>query len=291
MTLSILIPTYNYDCSHLVSALLAQLTEDCEIVVGDDCSTDKEISNRLSATLRQMGDGRLRLIRHERNLGSAGIRNLLCREAHGKWLLYIDGDAIIEDDRFVERYLKECDKTVVCGTVRHPDSMPSAQQSLRWRYEKRLEQRFSANEANKQPYSHFRTFHFLIPRNIMLDVPFNESIKSSGYEDLLFGKELAERGVRVRHIDITAVNGDIETNEVFLQKTERHMRTLHQLQSEIGTYSTLLNFHARLSACHLLWGVRWVYRFTKPVIRRNLLGSNPSIKLFQFYKLAEFCTI
>ena len=36
MNLSILIPSYNWDCTELVNDLLAQLPEDAEIIVGND---------------------------------------------------------------------------------------------------------------------------------------------------------------------------------------------------------------------------------------------------------------
>ena len=82
MKLSILIPTYNYDCSHLVLQLLEQQPKEAEIIIGDDCSTKpiKEISG-------------CRIFRPEHNLGRAAIRNALAREAKGEWLLFIDADA------------------------------------------------------------------------------------------------------------------------------------------------------------------------------------------------------
>ena len=284
MKLSILIPTYNFDCSGLVATLAAQLPDDCEVVVGDDCSTEEGVRNRLQGLQGE----HVRLIRPERNLGSAGMRNMLCREAKGEYLLFVDCDAIVEDGNFVARYLAECDGSVVCGTVKHPDKLPSPRQSLRWRYEKAMEARFTAEEANKSSYQHFRTFHFLVPRSVMLAVPFNEAVKSSGYEDLLFGKQLANMGIPVRHTEIAATNGDIETNDVFLQKTERHMRTLYQMRQEIGAYSTLLTFRSRLERHHLSRPLRFLFHISRPLLRWNLQGAHPSVRLFQFYKLGYF---
>ena len=82
MKLSILIPTYNYDCSHLVLQLLEQLPEDAEIIVGDDCSAE---AIQLTTT-----DERVHIYRPEHNLGRASIRNRLAKEAKGEWLLFID---------------------------------------------------------------------------------------------------------------------------------------------------------------------------------------------------------
>lgn len=280
--LSILIPTYNYDCTQLAHSLLAQLPEKAEIIVGDDCSPDSYVKSQLEIL---DGEERIKLIRSKKNLGSAGMRNLLCKEAEGDYLLFIDCDAVIEDARFIEKYIKEMDGAVVCGTVRHPDTLPSPSQSLRWRYEKSAERRFTAKACNQNPYQHFRTFHFLIPRNIMQQIPFNEEIVHSGYEDLLFGKRLEQEHIPVRHSEINATNGDIEDNKTFLRKTEGHIKTLVQLRKDLTDYSTLLYIYNRIKKFHLLWALRWLFMICKNGIKNNLQSERPCIKLFQFYKL------
>lgn len=286
--LSILIPTYNYDCTELVRTLIRQLPEKAEILVGDDCSTEQDIQESLAelATLPAV-----RVIRPATNLGSAGMRNLLAQEAHGEYLLYIDSDAIVEDERFIGKYLQEADGTVVCGTIRHPDRLPSPRQSLRWKYEKQYERDSQSQRHTASPYQHFRTSHFLIPKKVMLQVPFDEEIKRSGYEDLLFGKRLKEKGIRVKVADIHAMNGDIETNEVYLRKTEGHMQTLLQMKKELEGYSTLLNIYAGIKRIHLLPIVTALFRLTRGWLRHNLLGTNPSMHAFQFYKLGYFALL
>lgn len=285
--LSILIPTYNYDCTQLVKTLLQQLPKEAEILVGDDKSTDQKIVEQLDALGRVPN---VRLIRPSSNMGRAGIRNMLCKEAYGDCLLYIDSDAIVEDEHFIEKYLSEKDGGVVRGFICHPDLLPSPQQSLRWKYEKQYERRMVMSQTNS-PYQHFRTSHFLIPRHIMQKVPFDEQITRSGYEDLLFGKQLEEIGISMKVADIYVTNGDIETNEVYLKKTEEHMHTLLQLQTELKGYSTLLYIYARIEKLNLLWLLKGIYRCTKPLIRRNLLSGSPSIRLFQMYKLGYFALL
>lgn len=290
--LSVLIPTYNFDCTQLVQTLQAQLPEGAEIVVGDDCSTDEKVSaamDRLSAD--EPKGTNIRIIKPHKNLGSAGMRNLLCHKAKGDYLLYIDCDAIINDSHFIEKYMKGMNGDVVCGTVIHPDAPPSPKQTLRWKYEKSLEAKYAANKRNEKPYQHFRTFHFMIRKEDMLRVPFDENIKRSGYEDLLFGKRLQEANINVRHTDICAVNGDIESNETFLRKTKGHIQTLLQLQDELKGYSTLLAVDTRLRKWHAAWIVRILFRISKPLLEVNLLSNHPSTKLFQFYKLGLFYTI
>lgn len=286
--LSILIPTYNFDCTKLVETLVKQLPEDTEIVVGDDMSTKPEIRSKLDSLTCIP---KVRLIRPNKNLGSAGMRNLLCKEAKGDYLLYIDSDAIVYDNEFVGKYLQQKSNSVICGTIKHDLEKPEPNKMLRWKYEIASAHSYTVEKRNQNPYCHFRTSHFLIPKHIMLSVPFNESIKHSGYEDLLFGKELKEHGVNVLHVNIDAINGDIEDNDVFLKKTEGHMETLFQLQKELADYSTLLSKYRKIKSYHFQGIIKIVFKLTKKLLCRNLLGKNPSIKLFQFYKLGYYATI
>lgn len=284
--LSVLIPSYNYDCRPLLQTLMPQMPEEAEIIVGDDYSTDAA----LVASVRDFCEANhVSYVRTDRNRGSAATRNLLCREAHGKWLLYIDCDTIVKDAYFIKKYLESREEgTVCCGTILHPETLPSPTQSLRWRYEKQMEKRFTAEQRNAHPYAHFRTSHFMIPHTLMLQNPFDESIRRSGYEDLLFGRRLEQNGIKVHHTDITALNGDIERNDIFLRKTEQQLHTLWQMREELAEYSTLLKCLQRIKGYHLTWALRLAYKLTRPILRCNLLGSHPSIKLFQFYKLGYY---
>ena len=78
--LSILIPTYNYDCMQLVDDLQAQALQagiEHEIIVADDASPDTiyKVANRA------INDNPYcRLIELETNVGRARIRNLLAQE-------------------------------------------------------------------------------------------------------------------------------------------------------------------------------------------------------------------
>ena len=86
MKLSVLIPTYNYDCSRLVHQLQQQLPQDGEIIVGDDCSTDEEIIQRNNDVTSLPG---CRIFRANQNLGRAAIRNALA----------LDNDVIVVVDK------------------------------------------------------------------------------------------------------------------------------------------------------------------------------------------------
>ena len=288
MRLSILIPTYNQDCRQLVYDLIhkCNMPADCEIIVGDDGSNDEE-TKRGNRKLQSIE--RVTYWESSDNLGRARIRNRLAQMAKGEYLLFIDSDAVVETEDFIQRFLS-CLPTsgVICGGIHHPDNCPSPQVSLRWRYEKACEPLFTAEQRNKNPYQGMRTFNILFNRQVVLQHPFDEDIRQYGYEDTLMGGELKHAGVPVLHIDNPLTNGDIEENDVFLRKTEDSLRTLYEIQDSMSGQSRLIQYINKLQRHRLTSIVLFAYRQTKGAIRHNLLGSTPSVRLFQFYKLGYY---
>ncbi|MBR6014426.1 MAG: glycosyltransferase family 2 protein [Selenomonadaceae bacterium] len=94
--ISVIIPCYNAEkfirqC--LVSVLSSKFT-DYEVIVIDDCSTDKTISEveKFSSSF----DGRLKILSTQKNSGGAGIpRNLGIKSATGKYITFVDNDDMI----------------------------------------------------------------------------------------------------------------------------------------------------------------------------------------------------
>jgi len=89
LTVSVVIPTYNR-CDRLARAVdsaLGQSRPPLEVLVVDDGSTDATV-----AMLDERTDSRLRVLRHERNLGGAAARNTGIREARGSWIAFLDSD-------------------------------------------------------------------------------------------------------------------------------------------------------------------------------------------------------
>ncbi|MGY1808897.1 glycosyltransferase family 2 protein [Blastococcus sp. SYSU D00669] len=94
---SILLPTYNGE-RFLRAALhsaLAQSYEDIELVVGDDASTDST-----PAILAEVAasDARVRVIRHETNLGGFGNPAALLGEARGEYVKFLLHDDVLAED-------------------------------------------------------------------------------------------------------------------------------------------------------------------------------------------------
>lgn len=293
MRLSILIPTHNYDCTRLVYDLEAQLTEEDEIIVGNDCSTDKNIVAKLSE-IENSGKSRV-FTPHDndsRPLGRAAIRNALAREAKGEWLLFIDADAEVRSKTFIEDYLSATKfAPVVCGGTGNLPECPSPECRLRYDYEVEAEKRLTVVRRQRFPYSQLATFNFLIRRDIFLSICFDEGFKEYGYEDTCFGFQLKQRGIAIHHIDNKLTHLGIETSDVYLSKIETALRTLSKIEKEQRKLVRLSGFAMKLERYYLLGLVRCIFRLTKKYLRANLLGKHPNQKLFTFYKLGYYADI
>lgn len=290
--LSILIPTYNYDCTQLVHALHQQaehLNIHYEIIVMDDASpiTTYREKNREINTLSHC-----RLIELEKNLGRARIRNRLADEARFEWLLFMDSDAEMISNSFIVNYLKHTDADVVCGGLCHADTLPSPEVSLRYAYEKRADKKRAACYRSQRPYEQFITFCFMIRASTFQAIRFDESITEYGHEDTLFGVELARRKVNILHIDNPMRQGGIETNAEFIEKSRAAIRNLVLLEDSMEGHSALLGLHRLL--CHIgvdSYIAQWFSRKEQWITERLVNGGASSVRLFFIYKLGYYCLL
>lgn len=289
--LSILIPTYNYDCTNLVRDLHRQAEcagIDYEIVVADDASPIKECAERV----REINTWpNCRLIELDRNLGRARIRNRLADEARFEWLLFMDSDAEVISDSFIVDYLKHTDADVVCGGLCHADALPSPEVSLRYAYEKRADKKRAACYREQRPYEQFITFCFMVRASVFQAIRFDDSITEYGHEDTLFGVELERRKVNIRHIDNPMRQGGIETNAEFVEKTRAALRNLVLMEDNMRNHSLLLKLYGvlhliRLDGCIARW-----FSHNEDRLKGQLLESTPQLRLFFLYKLGYYCSL
>lgn len=289
--LSILIPTYNYDCTLLVSDLQqqAEMLGVCyEIIVADDASpipTYKDKNRKINALPH------CRFIELTQNLGRARIRNRLADEAQYEWLLFMDADAEVISCNFIADYLAHTDAEVICGGLQHADALPSPEVSLRYAYEKRADKKRAAHFRERMPYAHFTPFNFMIRRDLFQGIRFDEHITEYGHEDTLFGIELANHNAKIRHIDNPLRHVGLESNELFLEKTRAAIRNLSTMEDTMRGYSALLSAYKILHRVRLEKLLSYCFTQNEDRFTTLLCRPRPYLGLFFFYKLAYYCKI
>lgn len=95
--ISVIMPVYNTPETYLRAAaesLFAQTYDNWELIIADDCS-----DNDTSDFLESLNDSRIKIVRHERNLGAAAARNTALSCVKGEFIALLDSDDIAEPQR------------------------------------------------------------------------------------------------------------------------------------------------------------------------------------------------
>ena len=93
-SVTIAIAVYNVEkyIEKCIDSALCQDFDDYEVLVVDDRSKDGSISIVERMTQTHPNGNRIRIVRHEENTGTGGVRNTCIKEAEGEYLLFMDGD-------------------------------------------------------------------------------------------------------------------------------------------------------------------------------------------------------
>lgn len=124
--LSIIVPLYNYEplISRAIDSVVSQLTDQCELIVIDDGSTDG--SGRIAKALSERHG--LRFLEKE-NAGLAHTRNLGIGLARGRYITFLDADDYFRQgaiQHMLSSALKSNEKVILFG---HHSVEPSGDES------------------------------------------------------------------------------------------------------------------------------------------------------------------
>jgi len=287
--LSILIPTYNYDITRLVTDLHQQALEtyvDFEIVIIEDGSTLYVEENKVLNDFEFC-----RQIILSENIGRSAVRNKLVDEAKYEHLLFMDCDAEVCSEQFVTKYISFCkEECIVIGGTAYNPNEANLNYSLRLAYGRQREARTAA-ERDK---NNFSTFNFLISKSIFNRVRFDESIRGYGHEDMLFGYQLHQLGYEFTQIENPLIHKGLDDNETFLRKTEEGTRNLFLLYKTgrypfLATESKLLNTYIRIYKIGLVRLAAWKFKIVRPILHWQLCSKSPSLLLYDLYKILFMC--
>lgn len=295
--ISVLVPVYNFDVRDAVKDLQNQLVEEgvsFELLLLDDGSEENfKVLNRELINLKGV-------YYHEEpvNLGRSKIRNKLAKIAKYQNLIYIDCDSHIPNSDYIKNYIKSARKfQIVYGGRIYESASPTIEKyKLHWLYGLKREQ-WPAKIRNQEPNKGFQTNNFLIKKELLQSIGFNEKIVGYGHEDTLFGYELQKRNISITHIDNPVIHMGLESNEEFLRKTREGIKNLKRIMRINGNEKrlvkdiTILSFYKQLEKIKLTGAVEYLYKRYEHKLRQNLLSHNPNLLVFDLYKLGYLCTL
>ena len=299
--LSVLIPIFNYDVNPLVTALdeqLAQAGISYEIILADDCSDNSEY-RETNASLAQLDS--VQYIQNQKNMGRAKIRNLLAKKAQYPYLLFIDCDAMVMHEEYIQNYLESIETLrqeplfVINGGISYQNEKPDNQYLIRWTYGKEREEETAA-QRSKNPYHHFTPFNVILTKSLFNCIHFDETLTSYGHEDTLFGCQLKEQNIPYLHIDNPLIHRGLDTNEIFLKKIRTSIDNLAELCENQNIHDYLLEDNKLLKA-YRLCSILGMQIFLRMIFRKyqakmeQKLCAKPKMFLLDIYKLCYLANI
>jgi len=288
--ISILIPCYNYNAYDLVS----KLEKECltlgiifEIICIDDASFSP--LNELNQKINVLTN--CKFFESKKNIGRSANRQLLSQKAQYKWLLYLDVDVKPLNVDFIKVYINEIKKgfEVVFGGFNYKKIESN---NLRYLFGKSRED-IPSIIRNKKPYKYIISSNFLVKKVIFDRI--NRNININGYGmDYFFGALLKENSISIKHIDNEVTHYGLDDNSKFLIKTNEALKNLHYLnKNKLITKNdiTILKYYRLLDFLGLKRIISKLFNMFSKYIESNLKGSDPSLFVFDLYRLSYLCSL
>ena len=130
--------------------------------------------------------------------------------------------------------------------------------------------------------------------NVFLSNKFDASITNYGYEDLVFLSDLKKKGFVVKHIENPTYHLGLETSKLFLEKTKIALKNLKTIAVTVSldySESKILKISVLLKSLYLVNCIAYLFKKTERKMEQNLLSQNPSLLIFDWYKLGFYCSI
>jgi hypothetical protein len=291
--LSILIPTYNYNVFELAKVLNKQAIDskiEFEIIVLDDGSIKFHDENN---KINELEFCSYEILKN--NMGRSAIRNFLAKKANFDNLLFLDSDTFPIDTNFIINYCSQINKgyEIIYGGIKYQNERPKKNQLFRWKYGIKREA-ISVEIRKKNPYLRLLTLNFMIKKAVFKKVIFNESIPNLRHEDTLFSYNLKQQKILVEHIENPIYHLGLDEFEITIKKENESLIALKFLienQLIPSDYISLSKLFYRLKKMKLLIVLKVFYKITKPFFLKNLASKNPSLFIFDIYRLGYLSSL
>ncbi|QHI36346.1 hypothetical protein IMCC3317_17080 [Kordia antarctica] len=291
--LSILIPTYDYDISTLVEEIHSQLLKTeavFEILCLDDHSTNLETVKQ-NERINSFSNASYTVL--PENIGRSRIRNLLAQKASYNWLLFLDADVIPVKKDFITKYIEAIsdEKEVIYGGILYQEEKPKQENVLRWIYGKEREA-LNVKQREEAIYLRFLTLSFLIKKSVFHKVKFNEDIPNARHEDTLFANDLKHAEIHMTHIQNPVYHLGLDTSADFIRKSMESVEVLVIfLKNNLIEHDDILitKVFTRMKKFSLNHVLSSMYSWFGNRFEKNLLSNNPSMFIFDLYRLTYLC--
>lgn len=292
--LSIIIPTYGFDCTELVRDLCrlcehSAVKDDYEIFVIDDGSKDGTVCDRNNIINEWKCCS---FSEQPENTGKSILLNRAILKTKYPLILLIDSDAKVCSDLFISNYLQAAERAdVICGSIVTSKAYLRESNKLRFKYEMSASSIRKQKFMNAHPYNYFTTFNVLLRKSVFEQIHFNEQIRSYGYEDTIFGLELKNHCITIQYIENPLIHTGIDDNETFLIKTETAILNISKIGSPYEEVVKISRTYNHLKSFGLDRIIKiWHKRFGN-LERKQLCSKNPSLIIFKMYKLGFYASV
>jgi glycosyltransferase involved in cell wall biosynthesis len=132
--LSVHMPAYNHEAyiaQAIESVLMQRVDFDYEIVIGEDCSTDK--TRLIVVDYGKRFPGRIRPLLHERNLGIYENDQAIVRECRGKYIAWLESDDWWTSPDKLQKQVDFLDRHIDYSACFHRAECVGASQPAMWR--------------------------------------------------------------------------------------------------------------------------------------------------------------
>ena len=291
--LSILIPTYGYNIYPLVLSLQKQCKENniAFEIIGIDDGSHSEINSE-NDKINELENCSFTAL--TTNVGLSQNRNILASKAKYPNLLFIDGDSVVINPNFIKNYRDNIENNdIVYGGRVHPEAVPSPKQKLRWKYGRLVEDK-TASQRNSAIHKTLMFNNTLIKKNCFNQIKFDPNINKYGHEDTLFAYQISLSDFRVKHIDNAIEHGDIDESTVFISKVKNSLNNLILLykNNKINPdFVKILQLYCFLKTYKLDFLAAGFFTLFNDLLYRQLVSENPSLFLFNLYRIGYLCSL
>jgi hypothetical protein len=179
------------------------------------------------------------------------------------------------------------------GGIIYEEKTPNDEEMLRWVYGTKRES-IPVQIRKKEPHRYALISNMLLKKELLLAYPFHAEIYQYGFEDIVFILELKKKNIEIGHVENPTFHLNLEKSSTFLEKYHSSLRNLKFLIDSkiISTSDTdFTKFYEKIKRYKLESLVVFGFKIFETKFTKNLLSKNPSLLVFDLYRLGYFCKI